>query len=632
MKVSKLLPLVAAVSITPAYAFQFNTGDKTSAALDLTFTYGAQWRLDDPDPKHSAGDLPFADPNQDDANNNFDKGLVSNGIRAIADFEWRYHADSGDSYGLFARGSAWYDNEIYNASNDNDSPGTVNSWALYGGTMRTHNEFHPDVEDRSGKDIELLDLFLFAELGSTGDHPASIRVGRQVISWGESAFIQNGLSSVINPADVSKASLPGTEVKEILRPLGAVFGSISLTGDVSLSGYVQYEWEEIIAPPYGTFLSPVPDPLSGDGGEIFLLPIAGVAGALNPNLPLGLQQDPNLFSTPFIPVNRAGDKEASDSGQWGVSLNWYLPNLADTELGFYVGNYHRKRLTLEFTNYKGVVNGVNVGGENRSWTEDCVANAGPPPTGLACQPLAGFNEAFDQASYGFDYQEDIEYYGFSWNSLIGLTQTAFSGEVVYHKDVPIQTTGLIDGLVPTVLKGAPTPGNPNVGQPFSENIFTRQDMIVTQLTFNQDFNPSWVDDASLIVEVGHIYITDSGDVDLWAGNTVADSSSWAYRAKFSATWYDGLGKLFTALSGTDLIWSVDFNHDVDGVSPVIGTGYTEGAKAFSTALEASWQNTWSVKAGYTDFFGEGYNTQGEKLGDHVMGDRDFLSLAVKYRF
>lgn len=624
MKADKLLPLLALTCVMPAQAIQWNTGENHTTALDVTLTYGAQWRLDDPVEKHSAGDLPVADPNYDDANNNFDQGLVSNGIRAIADFEWRYKMDSGTSFGLFARGSAWYDDKIYHADNDNDSPLTVNSWALYGGTMKKHDEFHPDVEDRSGRDAELLDAFVFAEIAPASDHPATLRVGRQVINWGESAFIQNGLSAVINSADVSKASLPGTEVKEILRPLGAVFGSISLTDNISLSAYYQYEWEEIIAPPYGTFLSPVPDPLSGDGGEKFLLPVANIAAALNANPNLPAVQDPNLLIVPpgpgepprpFIPVDRVKNNDASDSGQWGVAVSWFVPEWSDTEFGFYAGNYHRKRLTIEFTNYAGT--------QDVDWQSRCIANAGPPPTGLACLPLSGAAGAFDQASYGFDFMEDIEYYGISWNSLIALTETAFSGEIIYHHDVPIQTTSLLDGLIPTVTG--------NLGTPASTNIFTRQDMIVTQVTFNQNFSPTWADDASLIVEVGHIYVDNSED-DQWAGNTEADASSLAYRAKFSATWYDGLGKMISALSGTDLVWTVDFNHDVDGVSPVVGTGYTEGAMAFSTGIEATWQNTLSVKVDYTNFFGDGYNTLGQKIDDHILGDRDFISLSAKYRF
>jgi hypothetical protein len=75
MKAGKLLPLLVAASVTPAHALQFNTGENQSAALDVTLTYGAQWRIDDPDK-----DL-TADPNLDDANRNFDSGLASNSLR-----------------------------------------------------------------------------------------------------------------------------------------------------------------------------------------------------------------------------------------------------------------------------------------------------------------------------------------------------------------------------------------------------------------------------------------------------------------------------------------------------------------------------------------------------------------------
>jgi hypothetical protein len=229
MKYGKLLPVMVLTCATPAFAFQWDSGENHTTALDVTLTYGAQHRLDDPE-----DDL-LADPNLDDANRNFDKGLASSGFRAIADFEWRYRMDGGSSFGIFARGSAWYDNRIENDHNDNDSM-TVNGLEFWGGSLSVPDEFHPDTKKRSGQDAELLDLFFFAEIAPASEHPMSLRIGRQVISWGESAFIQNGLSAVINPADVSKASLPGTEVKEILRPLGAVYGSVALNQNISVSG------------------------------------------------------------------------------------------------------------------------------------------------------------------------------------------------------------------------------------------------------------------------------------------------------------------------------------------------------------------------------------------------------------
>jgi hypothetical protein len=609
MRIGRYAPLLALAYVVPGHSFQFDTQGPIDSSLDVTLTYSSQYRLDDQD-----GDL-IADPNLDDANRNFDDGIVSNGLRGIADFEWRYKAASGNSYGIFARGSAWYDDEVYDSRNNHDSPFTSNSGPLYGGSMSRNDEFTDDTEDRSGADAELLDLFFFADFAPMGDHPSTLRVGRQVINWGESAFIQNGLSSVINPADVSKALLPGTEVKEILRPLGAISGSVTLTENISLRGYAQFEWEETIAPPYGTYLSSVPDPLSGEGGENLLLPVAAVAGQLP------FPQDPQYYDLPFIPVDRVGDDKASDTGQWGVSLSWFVPAFYDTEFGLYAGNYHRKRPTVNITNYRGQT--------DNDWGGQCFGNAGPAAGSCAVLSLAA--GAFDVASYQLAYLEDIEYYGVSWNTVIPFSETAFSGEVIYHNDVPIQTISLFGGLIPTVVEGTPLGSMP--GAQLEQNVFSRQEMIVTQITFNQDMNfMTFADDATLILEVGHIHILDLDDDEVWAGNTAADTDSWGYSAAFSFTWYDGLGKMVSALTGTDLIWTVNFNQGVDGTSPVIGTGFVDGAKALATGLEASWQNTWSAKLGYTNFFGDGTDVQGEDLGDHVLGDRDFVSLAIKYRF
>jgi hypothetical protein len=609
MRIGRYAPLLALAYVVPGHSFQFDTQGPIDSSLDVTLTYSSQYRLDDQD-----GDL-IADPNLDDANRNFDDGIVSNGLRGIADFEWRYKAASGNSYGIFARGSAWYDDEVYDSRNNHDSPFTSNSGPLYGGSMSRNDEFTDDTEDRSGADAELLDLFFFADFAPMGDHPSTLRVGRQVINWGESAFIQNGLSSVINPADVSKALLPGTEVKEILRPLGAISGSVTLTENISLRGYAQFEWEETIAPPYGTYLSSVPDPLSGEGGENLLLPVAAVAGQLP------FPQDPQYYDLPFIPVDRVGDDKASDTGQWGVSLSWFVPAFYDTEFGLYAGNYHRKRPTVNITNYRGQI--------DNDWGGQCFGNAGPAAGSCAVLSLAA--GAFDVASYQLAYLEDIEYYGVSWNTVIPFSETAFSGEVIYHNDVPIQTISLFGGLIPTVVEGTPLGSMP--GAQLEQNVFSRQEMIVTQITFNQDMNfMTFADDATLILEVGHIHILDLDDDEVWAGNTAADTDSWGYSAAFSFTWYDGLGKMVSALTGTDLIWTVNFNQGVDGTSPVIGTGFVDGAKALATGLEASWQNTWSAKLGYTNFFGDGTDVQGEDLGDHVLGDRDFVSLAIKYRF
>ncbi len=87
---------------------------------------------------------------------------------------------------------------------------------------------------------------------NSADMPAQIRVGDQVLSWGESTFIQNGIN-IINPFDVSKLRVPGAELKEGLVPVGMVSASISPTDYLTFEGFYQYDWEKVeIDPPAST--------------------------------------------------------------------------------------------------------------------------------------------------------------------------------------------------------------------------------------------------------------------------------------------------------------------------------------------------------------------------------------------
>ena len=80
------------------------------------------------------------------------------------------------------------------------------------------------------------------------------RVGQQVVSWGESTFIQGGIN-VINPVDVSRLRVAGAELKEAFEGINMLWGSFELTPTVSLEALYMLEWEPIIPDPTGTFFS-----------------------------------------------------------------------------------------------------------------------------------------------------------------------------------------------------------------------------------------------------------------------------------------------------------------------------------------------------------------------------------------
>ena len=628
----KTLPLAIMLSST-AYGFQldFEQGSKWSASLDSTITYGATYRLKSPSVQLTQ------DANQDDSNRSHDKGWVQNSIRILSDFELKYDTDDGDRYGLFTRATAYYDHELHSRDSDFPNTGngapTLNAWAPYGGTIFNLKDFNKETIDRAGRGKELLDLFIFAELDPSGDHPITLRVGRQVINWGESAFIQNGISAFMNPADISKAQLPGTEVKEILRPQGAIYGSIALNENLTFQAYYMYEWERNVLPPTGTFLGAVPDILPEDGGEILL--INGLANAL-PGIgaPSWLSPGPVIGANPTGPIialNKRADVDADDNGQWGLALNWYAPELNDTEFGFYILNYHNKTPSAYAVQGKG---------DFFAWSSICSATAGGPP-GSIPDPANGCNipglalEAIDSTVFDSRVIEDIKLYGFSWNTVITPTSTAWSGEIAYHEDAQVQTMPLAGPF--GLIAAAAAPGNTSGAYAATQN-----DLLIVQTTFNQDMDfVTFADNATAIIEFGWIHTSGLEDGESWLFNGRKDRDSYGYKSRFTFVWYDGMSRLFDVLSGTDLIADINWSHDFEGSAPIAGSGFSDNQKAIGLGLEAIWQNTWSVKLNYTNFFGSTVLSQPDpnstifnalKVDDHILGDRDFVSLVVKYRF
>ncbi|MBN0328976.1 DUF1302 family protein, partial [Pseudomonas aeruginosa] len=84
---------------------------------------------------------------------------------------------------------------------------------------------------------ELLDAFIYNNY-AIGDLPGSVRLGKQVVNWGESTFIQNGISA-INPIDVTAFRRPGSEIKEGLIPVNMFYLSQNLTDNLSAEGFYQ---------------------------------------------------------------------------------------------------------------------------------------------------------------------------------------------------------------------------------------------------------------------------------------------------------------------------------------------------------------------------------------------------------
>lgn len=351
-----LIPLLSCLAM-PATALDFEFDNGISMALDSTLTWGAQWRVQG---RHSAitgrrflkelqNDpfLPLTRPtyaqdqtviiNGNDGNNNFDTGLISHRLTLLMDLDatWR-------NYGLFLRGRAYYDKVYRDDDTDlaNIDFATYNSGTLYGGDAAI-GHFPDKTRNTHGDRIEFLDAFVYGTWELPGDRLLDLRLGRQVINWGESTFYQ-GINSIQNRVDAQAANTPGVEVKEILLPTGAVYMQVDLFHNLTLEAYYQYEWIENDLNGVGSYFSTTDQ--VGPGGNAFLIP--------TPNsdfVPEDIRG--NQFHLRGVP--RLSDEEASDSGQWGVALHYISESNWDWGLYHAVGHDKKPSFVLDYIDVPG---------------------------------------------------------------------------------------------------------------------------------------------------------------------------------------------------------------------------------------------------------------------------------------
>jgi hypothetical protein len=297
---STILVLMLAVALLPwqAQAFQFDTGNSDlQLRWDNTFKYSAAYRIKE------QSDTLLEDVNYDDGDRNFDKGLVSNRI------DWLSELEASLPYGgIRVSGAGWYD-QIYNESNDNDSPFTNNS------TSAEYDEFTDETRELHGKNVELLDAFAYANL-DMGEVGMTLRAGRFAQIYGETLFFgDNGIADAQGPIDIYRLiSVPGTQFKEVIRPVEQISWDLQITSNLSFGAYYQFRWHESRIPAAGSYLSSVD--FIGEGSESWIL-------------------------GPAVAMTAEDDLEADDQGQGGVRLGYMIDSLG-IDVGLYAARYHAK--------------------------------------------------------------------------------------------------------------------------------------------------------------------------------------------------------------------------------------------------------------------------------------------------
>jgi len=621
---SGLAAAIAAMLASPASAIDFNLYG-IDATFSTTLTAGIGIRLEDQDPDLiSQGNLgpEFAFSNTGASSNNFDDGNLnfkkgdpySQILRGRSELflDYRPNSDYLTRVGALVRGSYYYDYELKDNKRAVDPVGQ-------------RRELNPEAKDNASG-VDLLDAYIFTDWYA-GNVPISARVGRQVISWGESTFILGGINAT-NPIDVPAFRSPGAELKDVLLPVNMIYTSVGITPDINIEAYLQLEWEPFKIDDCGTFFSSADVAADGCG----------------PVLLAGQVPDAQAFEEGFISP-REGDIEPGDKDQFGVAVRWFVPAL-DSELGFYYIRYHSRLPYIS-----GIVN-----------------NPESPEAGQINDPDLPFSRF---PSYYIDYPKGIDLFGVSINTTLP-TGTSLGAEYSFRPNMPIQwnTFELIyggvqqrgpDGQVVSKLEQRVQASDPDfnyAGKPVDG--FDRYDVSQAQATFIH-----FVDRVLgagrfiTVAEIGATYVHDlpdksearygrSGifgvgpvplDGESFAGDFCSQgpgdettrlninptncggdgfttSFSWGYRALFALDYSN-------AFAGINLLPKLVLSHDVKGYAPDPGGNFKEGNKSVSIGLDADYQNRYSGSISYTNFFGGKYNE---------ISDRDFIAASISYSF
>lgn len=623
------LPLAVSLASTlasPAFAVNFNIGE-IEGQFDSSLSVGASWSTQsaDKDLIGSNNGGRGLSQTSDDGRLNFKRGETFSKIfKGIHDLELKY----GDT-GVFVRGKYWYDFELKDEGREFKAVSDSNR-----------------KEGAKSSGAQLLDAFVYHNY-SIADQPGSVRLGKQVVSWGESTFLQNSINS-INPVDVAAFRRPGAEIKEALIPVNMFYVSQGLTENLSAEFFYQLEWDQTIVENCGTFFSQADIVADGCDDNLRVL---RPASSLSPTALGALSSFGVNANEEGVLVRRGADRDPSDSGQWGTAFRYYFAPL-DTEFGAYFMNYHSRNPVFSGTSAtQAQLNAINAGLPN------IPALGADNPANLRPLAVAG------SSSYFIEYPENIQLYGLSFSTTLP-TGTAWSGEISYRPNAPVQLNstdilfagvGSLGGLFgnASVLDGA-------AGEDLHG--YRRKEITQFQTTFTHFFDQ--VMGASRFTVVGEIGVVHVGGLESTSearygrdpvfgpgplpptqvapgtfvntcetlnGSTLGSASrknvskycendgfvtstSWGYRAR--AIW-----EYPDVFAGVNLKPNVAWSHDVSGYGP--NGLFTEGAKAVSLGLDAEYQNTYTASLAYTDFFGGKYNT---------LVDRDFLALSFGMNF
>jgi hypothetical protein len=618
------LVLVTTASGTGAVEL-FRKGD-FEARLDTTLSIGASMRVSDRD-----SDTIFVENggaatnpeylNRDDGDLNYDQwDVFSASAKALLELDMRWR-----NLGAFVRSNLFYDAigncDTCTRRTDLTSQARHRDSVVEGGVI--------------GAQFLILDAYADAQFDVL-DRPLGLRAGRQVVSWGQSIFIQGGINQT-NAIDVAKVRSPGVDFgREALFPATIAKVSTEIFENLGLEAYYQLEWNRTFLDPLGAYFSQ--SDTTGRGADALYFGVAPRLDLLNPQDPppmgdpgsnpvlpaLGEIPASELFGNPYVPpfpgcggvnedltrqracdasdlvdvfagVPRASDDDPTSQGQWGFALRYFLESI-QSEVAAYYMRYHAKTPVIGF---KGIVVNVPIEGQ-----------------------LVATNQPTD---YFRQYAPYVSLYGISLDAEI--FDIAIGVEASYRPNDPVvlNPNAIIEG-----------PALADVGDPkgFEIDGYEREERYQFQLNGQYNVPPGnrligplveWIraDNLIFIAEAALVSYPNLDRKTPYAGppdNPVSrevDENSWGYQLLLQAPYSNPLGVPI------DLTPRVIWQHDVRGNTPNL-LPFIEDRLGISAGVTIDYLQTWSFDVGYTNFFNAGPSD--------VLHDRDFVSATVKYRY
>ncbi len=581
-----LLPLAIAgafsASNTHGADFYFGADQDVQLQVNSQLSVGASWRTEDADDSlvgFTNGGTGLS-ATTDDGNLNFDKGeTFSQIIKGSHDLQL-----SKGNFGAFTRFKYWQDFELEDGNRNHGNSGN----GYESGTPLSDSGFSDNAKF-SG--ISLLDAYVYGSFDVI-DMPLDIRLGRQVVSWGESTFIQGGMNSS-NPFDVSALRRPGATLKEGILPVGMAYLNLGATENLSIEAFYQYEWAKTEIDGCGTLF-----------GADFAASGCNYVSVGNS----GPYDDATALATGFA-AERIADDEAKDGGQFGLAARYFAEELNNTEFGIYAMNIH-SRVPL--------INGI------RNTNAGTVA--GTLATTVFVPSVLATGLEVNNPAYQIVFPEDQKFYGLSFAT--NTAGIALSGEVSYKPDSPIQIngnhvlTGVLSESTAATAFAQRVIDTEAGGSVQGYDLFDVTQIQVTALQFiDRVLGASRL---TLIGEVGVILVDGVEDSEFVYGRDTVfglgvasdggyvTDSSWGYRTKAILDYSD-------VFAGVSLKPSLSFGHDVEGYSPAPGQQFNEGRQSLGFSVEATYQQAYSATLAYQIFDGGDYSTS---------DDKDFVSLSL----